>query len=120
VSPSATGALGLGRSLWLAGLGLCGLASDLLSTATDRGAVLVDRLVERGQPLEARRRAAFKAAARRTAEIADGTRELLVDTAAYESRQAMRRLRVAGLDDFRALGVRIDTLSSRIDEMARR
>jgi hypothetical protein len=88
---------------------------------------LLDRLAEKGEPLDRRLRtraaraaeAAGDVAARAGATVA-GLAALARDTVAWETRQALQKLNVATAEDFKVLASRLDTLGKRLDELAAR
>lgn len=105
-----------GRKLWLAGLGAVAEALD----ADRESRALFDRLVERGRPVEERRRQTVEAWSERTGETFREFRQLLEDTVEYESKRAMKRLGIATEDDFKALRNRMDLLAKNVEELVAR
>ena len=105
--------LAAGRSLWLAGLGA-------VAEAEEEGRGLFDRLVERGRPVEERRKQAAGAVADRAQRTARELGKLVQDTVAYESRGMLERLNVMTREDVKILSARLETLSQKIDEYAAR
>jgi len=103
--------LAAGRSLWLAGLGA-------VAEVEEEGRELFDRLVERGRPLEARRKQTVGTVAERAQKTARELSKLLQDTVAYESRGMLKRLNVMTREDLKVLSARLETLSKKIDEYA--
>ncbi|MES1243936.1 MAG: phasin family protein [Acidobacteriota bacterium] len=103
--------LNVGRSLWLASLGAI-LEADEASTK------LIDRLVERGRPLDERHRKTAEAFADRANGAMREAGKLFQDTVEYESRQVLRKIGVLTREDLRTLSARLDILSKQIDEYA--
>ena len=103
--------LAAGRSLWLAGLGAA-------AEVEEEGRELFDRLVERGRPLEGRRKKAAEAVAERAQRRARELGKLVQDTVAYESRGLLKRLNVMTREDVKILSARLETLSKKLDEYA--
>lgn len=98
-----------GRTLWLAGLGA-------MAEVEEEGRGLFDRLVERGRPVEERRRKARESVADRATQTARDFGKLVQDTVEYESRGMLKRLNVMTRDDVKVLSARLATLSKKIDE----
>ena len=103
----------VGRSLWLAGLGA-------IAEVEAEGRELFDRLVERGRPVEERRRQAVELVAGRATRTARNFGKLLQDTVEYESRGMLKRFNVMTREDVKVLAARLTTLSKKIDEYASR
>lgn len=99
------------RELWLAGLGV-------VAEAEDQSREAIDRLVERGRTVDARRKAAMTAAADRTQAAFKEAGKLFQDTVEFESKAALKRLGLMTRDDIRLLSTRLDALSTRLDELA--
>jgi len=123
----------VGHQLWLAGLGAAATAAATVA-ATPRlaaqGRQLVDRLVEKGQPLAERdiarvgriarigaRLESLSGHAGRTVRSA-GT--LLRETAEYETRRLLERLDLATVDDLRLLAAHLETLDKKLDDYSSR
>jgi polyhydroxyalkanoate synthesis regulator phasin len=100
-----------GRSLWLASLGAI-IEADKASTH------LIDRLVERGRPLDERHRKTVEAFTDRANGAMREAGKLFQDTVEYESRQVLRKMGVLTHEDLRTLSARLDILSRQIDEYA--
>jgi poly(hydroxyalkanoate) granule-associated protein len=105
--------LAAGRNLWLAGLGAVAGAEK-----ETRG--LFGRLVERGRPLEERRKRAAGAVSERTGQTVREMGKLLQETVEYEGRQVLKRMGFATRDDFKVLSARLDVLAKSIDELVAR
>ena len=101
----------VGRNLWLASLGAI-LEADQASTR------LIDRLVERGRPLDERHRKTVEAFADRANGAMREAGKLFQDTVEYETRQVLKKIGVLTRDDLRTLSARLDILSKQIDEYA--
>ena len=99
------------RELWLAGLGV-------VAEVDDQSREAVDRLIERGRTVEARRKAALETAADRTQAALKEAGKLFQDTVEFESKAALKRLGLMTRDDVRILSARLDTLSRKLDELA--
>ena len=99
------------RELWLAGLGV-------VAEAEGQSREAVDRLIERGRTVEARRKAALETAAGRTQAAFKEAGKLFQDTVEFESKAALKRLGLMTRDDVRILAARLDTLSRKLDEFA--
>jgi polyhydroxyalkanoate synthesis regulator phasin len=100
-----------GRSLWFASLGAI-VEADEASTR------LIDRLVERGRPLDERQRKTVEAFTDRASGAMREAGKLFQDTVEYESRQVLKKIGVLTRDDLRTLAARLDILSKQIDEYA--
>jgi poly(hydroxyalkanoate) granule-associated protein len=100
-----------GRNLWLASLGAI-VEADQASTR------LIDRLVERGRPLDERQRKTVEAFTDRANGAMREAGKLFQDTVEYECKQVLRKVGVLTRDDLRTLGARLDILSKQIDEYA--
>jgi polyhydroxyalkanoate synthesis regulator phasin len=103
--------LNAGRNLWLASLGAI-IEADKASTH------LIDRLVERGRPLDERHRKTVEAFTDRANGAMREAGKLFQDTVEYESRQVLRKMGVLTHEDLRTLSARLDILSRQIDEYA--
>jgi poly(hydroxyalkanoate) granule-associated protein len=99
------------RELWLAGLGV-------VAEAEGQSREAVDRLIERGRAVEARRKAALETAAARAQAAVKEAGKLFEDTVEFESKAALKRLGLMTRDDVRILSARLDTLSRKLDEFA--
>lgn len=100
-----------GRNLWLAGLGA-------IAEAEESGVRLLDRLVERGRPLDERQRKTVEAFTDRANGTLREAGKLFQDTVEYESRQVLKKMGVLTRDDVRVLSARLDILARQIDEYA--
>jgi len=122
-----------GRQLWLAGLGAAAAAAGsvprmaaiaAIAAIAARGRRLVDRLVERGQPLAERRSARIQARLESLSDHAErtiqGARTLLREMAEYETRRLLERLDLATVADLRLLAVHLETLDKKLDDYGRR
>jgi polyhydroxyalkanoate synthesis regulator phasin len=103
--------LNAGRTLWLASLGA-------IIEADNASQKLVDRLVERGRPLDERQRKTVEAFTDRANGAMREAGKLVQDTIEYEGKQVLRKIGVLTRDDLRTLGARLDILSKQIDEYA--
>jgi poly(hydroxyalkanoate) granule-associated protein len=101
------------RNLWLAGLGV-------VAEVEAESRTLFDGLVEKGRPVEERQKRTAQAVTEHTATALRELGQLVQDTVEYESKSLMKRLGLATRDDFSALSSRLETLSSKIDEVAAR
>jgi polyhydroxyalkanoate synthesis regulator phasin len=102
-----------GKSLLLAGVGA-------VAEAREGSAGMFDRLVERGKPLEAKRKQATGAVVERVTKAARGAGRLVQDTVEFESRGLLKRINVMTHEDVKVLSARISTLSKKIDEVVAR
>jgi polyhydroxyalkanoate synthesis regulator phasin len=100
-----------GRNILLASLGAV-IEADQASTR------LIDRLVERGRPLDERQRKTVEAFTDRANGAMREAGKLFQDTVEYECKQVLRKVGVLTRDDLRTLGARLDILSKQIDEYA--
>jgi polyhydroxyalkanoate synthesis regulator phasin len=100
-----------GRTLWFASLGAI-IEADQASQR------LIDRLVERGRPLDERQRKTVEAFTDRANGAMREAGKLFQDTVEYEGKQVLRKMGVLTRDDLRTLGARLDILSKQIDEYA--
>jgi poly(hydroxyalkanoate) granule-associated protein len=103
--------LNAGRNLWLASLGA-------IVEADNASQKLIDRLVERGRPLDERQRKTFDAFTDRANGAMREAGKLLQDTVEYESKQVLKKIGVLTREDLRTLSARLDILSRQIDEYA--
>src|SRR5947209_15946652 len=96
-----------GRNLWLASLGA-------VAKAEEEGRDLFDRLVERGRPLEERRRHqldhALDKMGDRTQETVREFGKLVQDTMEYETKGVLKRFGLMTRDDVKILAARLETL----------
>jgi poly(hydroxyalkanoate) granule-associated protein len=102
-----------GRNLWLAGLGV-------VAEAEAGGRDLFGRLVERGRPMEERRRKTLEKVGERTNETVRDFGKLVQDTLEYETKGVLQRLGLLTRDDVEVLAVRLEALSKKIDELSAR
>src|ERR1700674_1032616 len=116
-----------GRQLWLAGLGAAASAAAGVPRLATEGRLVVDRLVEKGQPLEERYaapfnrvRARFGSLSDRAARTVESARTLLRDTAEYETRRLLKRLDLAHAEDLRLLAAHLETLDKKLGDYRRR
>ena len=102
-----------GKSLVLAGVGA-------VAEAREGSAELFDRLVERGKPLEAKRKQATGAVVERVTKAVRGAGKLVQDTVEFESRGLLKRMNVMTHEDVKVLSARVTTLSKKVDEVVAR
>lgn len=102
-----------GKSLLLAGVGA-------MAEVREGGIEMFDRLVERGKPLEAKRKKAAGAVVERTSKVVRGAGKLVQDTVEFESRGLLKRLNVMTHEDIKVLSSRVTTLSKKVDEVVAR
>lgn len=76
-----------------------------------------DQMVERGRPVEARRRQALAEIGERTGSTVREMKKLAEDTVEYESKALLERLGLMTRDDVKLLAARIDTLAVKVDEL---
>ena len=125
------GARRAGRQLWLASLGAAGVVADAAPQLAGRCRRMVDRLVEKGQPLAERGRERRRDRGRRWAarldELGDhagrtvqGAATLARETAEYESRRLLERLDLATAEDLALLAARLEALDRKLDDYGRR
>jgi hypothetical protein len=116
-----------GHRLWLAGLGAAATAAAGAPRLAAQGRRLVDRLVEKGQPLAERQAAGVSRIGARLGSLSDhagrtvrsaGT--LLRETAEYETRRLLERLDLATVEDLRLLAAHLETLDKKLDDYGRR
>jgi polyhydroxyalkanoate synthesis regulator phasin len=81
---------------------------------------LVDQLVEKGRPVEERRRETVEGWSERTGETFREFAKLLRDTVEYESKSLLKRFGIATRDDFKLLSNRLDVLARNVDELVAR
>jgi poly(hydroxyalkanoate) granule-associated protein len=105
--------LDAGRNLWLAGLGVVAEVGE----GSGRLDHWLDRLVERGRPIEERQRKAFEVIEERTGTTVREMKKLFDDTVQYESKTLLKRLGLMTRDDVQVLAARIDTLAAKVDEL---
>jgi poly(hydroxyalkanoate) granule-associated protein len=105
--------LATGKSLFLAGVGAA-------AEVRESGIEMFDRLVERGKPLEARRKKVVGEVVERAARAVRGTGKLAQDTVEFESRGLLKRLNVMTSEDVKVLSSRISTLTKKVDEVVAR
>ena len=98
-----------GRNLWLAGLGA-------LAEIEHEGRAFFDQLVERGRPLEARRRQAVDQFGNQANAKLREVGELVRDQVRYDVKRALLRVGIPTVEDFQQLSSRLEALSLRIDE----
>ncbi|HYU31170.1 MAG TPA: phasin family protein [Thermoanaerobaculia bacterium] len=102
-----------GRNVWLAGLGA-------VAEVGERSGQLdhwLDRLAERGRPIDERQRKAFEEIGERTGSTVREMKKLFEDTVQYESKSLLKRLGLMTRDDVKVLAARIDSLSAKVDEL---
>jgi len=102
-----------GRNLWLAGLGVVAEVEE----GSEKLDHWLDRLAERGRPVEERQRKAFEEIEERTGTTVREMKKLFDDTVQYESKNVLKRLGLMTRDDVQVLAARIDTLARKVDEM---
>lgn len=100
-----------GRNVWLAGLGV-------VAEAEAGSRELFSHLVEKGRPIEEKRRQTIEAVTGRANQTAKELVTLVQDTVEYESRQMLKRLNVMTRDDVKVFSARLKTLTAKIDEYA--
>lgn len=103
--------LNAGRNLWLAGLGA-------VAGVEEGSRELLDRLIERGRPLEERQKKAVNQVADRTNRTVAELKKLVQDQVAWESRGVLKKLNMMTVEDVKILSARLDTLSRKLDEYA--
>ena len=119
-----------GHQLWLAGLGAAATAADGAPRLAARGRRLVDRLVEKGQPLAERAERDIARVTRLRARLGSlsgqagrtvrGAGTLLRETAEYETRRLLERLGLATVEDLRLLAAHLETLDKKLEDYGRR
>jgi poly(hydroxyalkanoate) granule-associated protein len=102
-----------GRYLWLAGLG----AVAEVGEGSERLDHWLDRMAERGRPIEERQRKTLDEIEERTGTTVREMKKLFDDTVQYESKNVLKRLGLMTRDDVQVLAARIDTLARKVDEM---
>ncbi|HEY0552708.1 MAG TPA: phasin family protein [Thermoanaerobaculia bacterium] len=102
-----------GKSFLLAGVGA-------VAEVREGGIEMFDRLVERGKPLEAKRKQAAGAVVERATKAVRGAGQLVQDTVEFESRGLLKRMNVMTREDVKVLSARITTLSKKVDEVVAR
>jgi poly(hydroxyalkanoate) granule-associated protein len=103
--------LNAGRNLWLAGLGA-------VAGVEEGSRELLDRLIERGRPLEERQKKVMRQAADRTNRTVAELKKLVQDQVAWEGRGVLKKLNMMTVEDVKILSARLDTLSRKLDEYA--
>jgi polyhydroxyalkanoate synthesis regulator phasin len=114
------GARVAGRQLWLAGLGAAATAAGSAPRLAAHGRQLVERLVEKGQPLARRQTARAESLAGQAGRTTRGARTLLRETAEYETRRLLERFGLATVEDLRVLAAHLETLDKKLDDYGRR
>ena len=104
---------GVGRNLWLAGVGA-------VAEVSEAGMQTFERLVERGKPVEEKQKKMVQAVTERADRTVREAGKLLQDTVEYESRGMLKRLNVMTREDVKVLSSRIHTLSKKVDEVVAR
>ena len=104
---------GVGRSLWLAGVGA-------VAEVSEAGRETFDRLVERGKPIEEKRQQMVQQVTDRATRTVREAGKLVQDTVEYESRGMLKRLNVMTREDVKVLSSRLNSLSKKVDEVVAR
>jgi poly(hydroxyalkanoate) granule-associated protein len=104
---------GVGRSLWLAGVGA-------VAEVSEAGKETFDRLVERGKPIEAKQKEIVQKVTGRATQTVREAGKLVQDTVEYESRGVLKRLNVMTREDVKVLSSRLNSLSRKVDEVVTR
>ncbi|MFL6233426.1 MAG: phasin family protein [Thermoanaerobaculia bacterium] len=104
---------GVGRSLWLAGVGA-------VAEVSEAGRETFDRLVERGKPVEEKQKQRVQAVTGRATRTVREAGKLVQDTVEYESRGMLKRLNVMTREDVKVLSSRLNSLSKKVDEVVAR
>lgn len=104
---------GVGRSLWLAGVGV-------VAEMSEAGMETFDRLVERGRPVEAKGRQVIETVTGRATRTVREAGKLVQDTVEHESRGVLKRLNVMTREDVKVLSSRLNSLSRKVDEAVAR
>ena len=104
---------GVGRNLWLAGVGA-------VAEVADAGVETFDRLVERGKPVEEKQRQRVRKVTDRATRTVREAGKLVQDTVEYESRGVLKRLNVMTREDVKVLSSRLNSLSRKVDEAVAR
>jgi len=102
-----------GRTLWLAGLG----AVAEVEEGSERLDQWLDRMAERGRPIDERQKKAFEEIEERTGSTVREMKKLFEDTVHYESKNLLKRLGLMTRDDVKVLAARIDSLAAKVDEL---
>lgn len=111
-------AAGVGREIFNAGRTLLRAGIGAVVEADQASQRLIDRLVERGRPLDERQRKAAEAFADRASGAMREAGQLFQDTVEYEARQVLKKVGVLTRDDLRTMSARLDILERQIDEYA--
>lgn len=104
---------GVGRNLWLAGVGA-------VAEVTEAGLDTFDRLVERGKPIEEKQKQMVQKVTDRATQTVREAGKLVQDTVEYESRGMLKRLNVMTREDVKVLSSRLNSLSKKVDEVVAR
>jgi len=104
---------GVGRNLWLAGVGA-------VAEVSEAGRETFDRLVERGRPIQEKQREMVQKVTDRATQTVREAGKLVQDTVEYESRGMLKRLNVMTREDVKVLSSRINSLSKKVDEVVTR
>src|SRR5436305_208417 len=104
---------GVGRSLWLAGVGA-------VAEVGEAGRETFDRLVERGRPIEEKQKQMVQKVTDRATQTVREAGKLVQDTVEYESRGMLKRLNVMTRDAVKVLSSRLNSLSKKVDEVVAR
>ena len=104
---------GVGRSLWLAGVGA-------VAEVSEAGRETFDRLVERGKPIEEKQKQRVQQVTGRATQTVREAGKLVQDTVEYESRGMLKRLNVMTREDVKVLSSRLNSLSKKVDEVVAR
>jgi len=104
---------GVGRNLWLAGVGA-------VAEVSEAGRDTFDRLVERGKPIEEKQKQMVQKVTGRATQTVREAGKLVQDTVEYESRGVLKRLNVMTREDVKVLSSRLNSLSKKVDEVVTR
>lgn len=104
---------GVGRNLWLAGVGA-------VAEVSEAGRETFDRLVERGRPVEEKQKQRVRTVTGRATQTVREAGKLVQDTVEHESRGVLKRLNVMTREDVKVLSSRISSLSKKVDEAVTR
>lgn len=104
---------GVGRSLWLAGVGA-------VAEVSEAGRDTFDRMVERGKPIEEKQKQMVQKVTGRATQTVREAGKLVQDTVEYESRNVLKRLNVMTREDVKVLSSRLNSLSKKVDEVVAR
>ena len=104
---------GVGRNLWLAGVGA-------VAEVSEAGRETFDRLVERGKPIEEKQKQMVQKVTGRATQTVREAGKLVQDTVEYESRGMLKRLNVMTREDVKVLSSRLNSLSKKVDEVVAR